>query len=84
MQLGLAKNQKHEHEDSYQHYVYEKDAHIVTVTCVQNHEGTICLLKPVNVENVKASVEKDLTHYHSEKKTLRFEIIFECQHHYHY
>ena len=78
VQLSLAKYQQHEHEDCYQHYVYKKYAHIVTVTCIQNPVGTVQLLKPVNVENIKPCVKKDLSHYHSKKETLGFEIVFQC------
>lgn len=71
IQLSLAKHEKHEHQDCYQYYVHEKDTNIVTVTCVQDPVGTVRLLKPVNVKNIKPSVKKDLAHYHSKKETLR-------------
>ena len=84
MQLGLAQHKQNEHEHSNQNHVHEKDAHVVRVSGIQDPVGTIWLLKPIDVEDVKASVEQDLTHDKPEKKTLRPKVVLVAQHHQHY
>ena len=84
VQLGLAQHKQNEHEYSNQNHVHEKDAHVVRVARIQDPVGTVWLLKPIDVENVKACVEQDLTHDKPEKKTFRSKVVLLAQHHQHY
>ncbi len=84
VQLGLAQDKQHEHEHSDQNHVHEKDAHVVRVARIQDPVGTVWLLKPIDVEDVKACVEQNLTHDKPEKKTFWSKVVLLAQHHQHY